>query len=431
MTSEPFSKDRSFITSEKARVTESNTPISHYHVELDEEVWTFAILIGVSEKDSKGDLVHLFEHLVMRHDNGNGELPTKLELKCSSKWWSANTSSNFVSFELASYTRSCFQRCAQLLIDAVFYGEINQSAIDSETDVHGGRLTTELDVTSGGSRSKLWRDSSSLFRDDENSDRDLHSISVKDLEKWRSQNVSPRTAVFYTSGNSEFEFVNRTLIELLNLDKGDDQNSIKLRSRVQPPKSSSSMLRPYDLSSGKSRTTNPVVVWEGPDANRELLDFSLAKFLHFATLRDRRMMESVFDLTGLKVKPSLTTCFPDSIPSIFTLGFTGETSDCEELIDSLNNCRLDELESLVTLAQNSIDDWVRRQFVIQPGRRPYGSKLFARIRESALVSDESVELAMRPDILKREMNEALSNREKVEDLLYIDFSNVRIMSHGI
>lgn len=138
-TSKIAAEDLSVALTEGGLLTFERALVPHVHVEIDDPITVFGLVIPVH--DAAGGLAHVFEHMVMRHDSGNGELQHLWEANCSTGCWNVITTSRCISFDVASYTMDCLRRCSESLTRALFQLRIDPGQFESETDGSRGELT--------------------------------------------------------------------------------------------------------------------------------------------------------------------------------------------------------------------------------------------------------------------------------------------------
>jgi len=144
----------------------------------------------------------------------------------------------------------------------------------------------------------------------------------------------------------------------------------------------------------------PVAAWLGPSQSKEPVAALAARFLHGALLRDLDFHRKVERGLLTKIWTPSSTRFRDYDRCIFTLGLAQRSPVEVDVVEMLGGLWLQRAAVCAELSRSVVRNWFVRQVQYDPLGRPYGSRLFARLREDALFGGD-VALLVRSDLMAR------------------------------
>lgn len=134
-----------------------------------------------------------------------------------------------------------------------------------------------------------------------------------------------------------------------------------------------------------------------------------AKFLHNGMLRNQKCLRAIEKSGSVRLHAPTTAQFLDYHDCILTFGFDRHVPEKSSLEPTIRQLWYENATENASLALASVDGWLQRQFQYAPFRRPWGSKVFERIREAALFSGNLV-LVAQPHALAKEVRDLLVMR---------------------
>jgi hypothetical protein len=143
----------------------------------------------------------------------------------------------------------------------------------------------------------------------------------------------------------------------------------------------------------------PVVAWLGPSQREDPVKVMALQLLHSSVIRDRTFQAQTKERCGSGVSAHTSTFFKDLDRCIATIGLAEAGISETSLARDLSSLWIERAAGCAQSARQSLDGWMTRQTRFDPMGKPYGSRMFRRIRDAALFGG-NVELAANPGLMR-------------------------------